>query len=102
MEYYNNEDFINYQNAFRKGYNYVLYGSEEENRKTPTVNFNDLESTGYYNGFQYGEYCEITSQTMSISDTQLIAIIDKSFSPLKFTSHYRLFSESCQQNFQNF
>ena len=43
MEYYNNEDFINYQNAFRKGYNYVLYGSEEENRKTPTVNFNDLE-----------------------------------------------------------
>lgn len=36
---------LNYQNAFRKGYNYVLYGSEEENRKTPTVNFNDLEST---------------------------------------------------------
>lgn len=33
MEYYNNGDFINYQNAFRKGYNYVLYGSEEENRK---------------------------------------------------------------------
>ena len=23
MGYYNNEDFINYQNAFRKGYNYV-------------------------------------------------------------------------------
>ena len=80
MEYYNNEDFINYQNAFRKGYNYVLYGSEEDDRKTPTVNFNDLESIGYCNGFQYGEYCEITSQTMSISDTQLIAIIDKSFS----------------------
>ncbi len=73
------EEIINYYNSFRKGYNYVLFGSDPEDREVPIVNYDDLESIGYNAGFQYGEYCEQTSQTMSISSEQLLAVMDKSF-----------------------
>lgn len=69
----------NYYNAFKKGFYYVLYG-DNKTRKTPIVNnLDDLESIGYYEGFQYGEYCELTSQTMSISGEQLLAVMSKSY-----------------------
>lgn len=66
-----------YANAFKNGMNYVLYDSDVEDRVTPTVNFSNMESIGYYDGFHYGEYLEATGQTMSVSQEQLIAVIDK-------------------------
>lgn len=69
----------NYYNAFKQGFYYVLYDSDPENRKTPVVNLDDLNSIGYNAGFQYGEYCELTSQTMSISGEQLLAVMSKSY-----------------------
>lgn len=66
-----------YTNAFKNGMNYVLYGSDVEDRVTPTVDLNNMKSIGYYDGFHYGEYLETTGQTMSVSQEQLIAVIDK-------------------------
>ena len=68
----------NYYNAFKKGFYYVLYG-DNKTRKAPIVNLDDLDSIGYNAGFQYGEYCELTSQTMSISGEQLLAVMSKSY-----------------------
>lgn len=73
------KEFIEFSDSFKKGYKYVLWNSTEENRENPTVNMADINSIGYNLGFQYGEYCELTSQTMSISQEQMIAIIDKSY-----------------------
>lgn len=66
-----------YAKSFKKGLNYVLYDSEPETRDEPILNENDLESIGYYDGYQYGEYLEMTGQTMSIKQEQLMAEIDK-------------------------
>lgn len=66
-----------YAYAFKKGMNYVLYGSEGQTRKFPTLDASSMESMGYYDGYQYGEFLELTCQTMSISDEQLLAVIDK-------------------------
>lgn len=63
--------------AFKKGLNYVLYDSEIETRVEPILDKGNLESIGYYDGYQYGEYLEMTGQTMSVSQEQLIAVIDK-------------------------
>lgn len=68
-----------YAEAFKRGLNYVLYGSNQ-NREIPTVDNGNLESLGYHDGYVYGEYCEMTGQAMSISQEQLIAVIDKSHS----------------------
>lgn len=66
-----------YEEAFKRGWNYVLYGSEKETREQPQLDKSNLESIGYYDGYQYGEYCEMAGLTMSISQEQLIAVIDK-------------------------
>ncbi len=66
-----------YTIAFKNGLNYVLYGSDEETRIEPTLDKSDIKSIGYNDGYHYGIYLEITSQTMSVSDEQLIAEIDK-------------------------
>ncbi len=66
-----------YAMAFRNGLNYVLYDSEQETRVEPVLDVKSLQSIGYYDGYHYGEYLEICSQTMSISNEQLIAEIDK-------------------------
>lgn len=66
-----------YSRAFKEGYTYVLYDSEPETRQVPSLDKTSLESIGYYDGYNYGEYLETTSQTMSISHEQLIAEIDK-------------------------
>lgn len=69
--------FNEYADAFKKGLNYVLYDSEKENRKEPKIDNSSLTSIGYYDGYQYGEYCEIVGTSMSISQEQLLAVIDK-------------------------
>lgn len=66
-----------YAKAFKNGMNYVLYDSEEYNREVSNLNEDSMESIGYCDGYQYGEFLERTGQTMSISDEQLIAVIDK-------------------------
>lgn len=66
-----------YAEAFKKGFNYVLYGSSEETREEPILDESSVESSGYYDGFQYGIYCERVGISMSISDENLIAVIDK-------------------------
>ena len=66
-----------YAKGFKKGYTYVLYESESESRQEPALDKTSLESIGYYDGYNYGEYLERTGQTMSISPEQLIAEIDK-------------------------
>ena len=84
-------DETNYYNAFKKGFYYVLYG-DNKTRKAPIVNLDDLDSIGYNAGFQYGEYCELTSQTMSISGEQLLAVMSKSYAravELKFSHQKR-------------
>jgi len=80
VDYEQYENVLTYNEAFRKGYGYVLYGSDKDKRVEPTVDYSDLSSIGYYDGYQYGEYCELTSQTMSISGEHLIAVISKAFS----------------------
>lgn len=72
-------EFMLFSQGFQKGYDYVLYDSEPENREVPSVSHNDFYSLGYKKGFEYAEYCELTFQTMSVSREQLIAIIDKAF-----------------------
>ena len=66
-----------YTQGFKKGYTYVLYDSEPETRQEQPLDKTNLESIGYHDGYNYGEYLEITGQTMSISQEQLIAEIDK-------------------------
>lgn len=66
-----------YSKSFKKGLNYVLYDSEEETRIEPILDESSIESIGYYDGYNYGEYLERTGQTMSVSSEQLIAEIDK-------------------------
>lgn len=66
-----------YTVAFKQGLNYVLYDSEKETRKEPKIDNSSLTSIGYYDGYQYGEYCEMVGISMSISQEQLIAVIDK-------------------------
>lgn len=66
-----------YVHAFNKGMNYVLYDSDEQTREFPTLDLSSMESIGYYDGYQYGEFLCLTSQIMSISDEQLFAVIDK-------------------------
>lgn len=66
-----------YAEGFKKGYTYVLYESEPESREEKQLDKSDLESIGYHDGYNYGEYLELTGQTMSISREQLIAEIDK-------------------------
>lgn len=73
------EEVIRYYEEFKKGYYYVLYDSDSDDRVVPVVDYNNLDSIAYNSGFQYGEYCELTSQTMSISSEQLLAVMDKSF-----------------------
>jgi hypothetical protein len=71
--------FNEYTNAFKKGLNYVLY-SDYEKRVEPTLDKGNIESIGFNDGYIYGEYCERTGQTMSISQEQLIAVINKAYS----------------------
>lgn len=71
------DGLFEYTEAFREGLNYVLYYSDVETRETPILDESSLESIGYYDGFNYGEYLEMTRQTMSITQEQLIAVIDK-------------------------
>lgn len=66
-----------YAEAFREGLNYFLYCSDITTREKPILDESNLESIGYYDGFNYGEYLEMTRQTMSISQEQLMAVIDK-------------------------
>lgn len=82
-----------YAESFRKGLNYVLYDSEQEKRIEPVLNEKSLESIGYYDGYQYGEYLEMTGQTMSIKSEQLIAEIDK-----QHTRALNKYSESLKLN----
>lgn len=70
-------DFLKYSEEFIKGYKYYLYESNENNRVEPELDKSDMKSIGYYNGYNYGEYCEMTCQTMSIGKEQLTAQIDK-------------------------
>lgn len=70
-------DFLKYSEEFIKGYKYFLYESNENNRIEPVLDKSDMKSIGYYNGYSYGEYCEMTCQTMSIGKEQLTAQIDK-------------------------
>lgn len=70
-------EFLKYSEAFIKGYRYYLYESDENNRIEPSLDKTDMESIGYYNGYGYGEYCEMTCQTMSMNSGQLTAQIDK-------------------------
>jgi len=71
-----NKSLIEYTLAFRKSFKNYLYGGVE-NREVPVLDKGSFKSLGTYDGYQYGEYCEITCQTMSISSEQLIAVIDK-------------------------
>lgn len=65
-----------YAESFRRGLYRFLY-TDEGNCQMPMMNKGSLASIGYYDGYQYGEYLEITGQTMSISDEHLMAVIDK-------------------------
>jgi len=67
-----------YSRGFKEGYTYVLYDSEPDTRKKQReLVKSDIESIGYHDGYEYAEYLELTSQTMSISHEQLVAEIDK-------------------------
>ena len=63
-----------YAKAFADGLNYSLFGS---NIKEPVLDTTKIESIGYYDGYNYGEYCKITDQHMGISNEKLITEIDK-------------------------
>ncbi len=69
--------YMEYEKSFKKGLSYVLYQSQEENRIAPEFRCESMEKLGYYDGYQYGEYLELTGQTKSISQEQLLAVIDK-------------------------
>ena len=66
-----------YARSFRNGLNYVLYDSSNTDRVEPVLEESSIESIGYYDGYNYGEYLEMTGQTMSVSSEQIIAEIDK-------------------------
>lgn len=71
--------FSEYYNGFMKGYQYVLYGSEKDNREEPIIDYGNLESIGYFDGYNQGIYCELTSQTKYVNHENLIAIIHKAY-----------------------
>ncbi len=69
-------EFQQYNLSFRKGYRDSLYEFpyNEDYLKNDYSNFAYM---GYYDGYEYGQYCKDTFQTMSISDEQFMAEIDK-------------------------
>ena len=85
------EEFQNFNQSFKNGYNYVLYGSDEDNRIKPEVDYTNIRSVGFKLGFEYAEWCEITHQTMSVSPENMLAVIDKNFTiALKQMDEYKL------------
>ncbi len=66
-----------YSMAFKKGLYYVLYGSIESIENVISPDYSNLESIGYYDGYQYGEYCERVGLSMALNQEQLLAVIDK-------------------------
>ena len=67
-----------YAESFRRGLYQFLY-TDEGNRQMPMMNKGSLASIGYYDGYQYGEYLEITGQT------------DKKENYLSFLYHFPMF-----------
>ena len=70
---------IEYQKSFKNGLNEVIYSDNPENLSEPEVDYTDISSIGYYDGFQYGDYCVRTGQQNAIKPEHLIAVIDKAF-----------------------
>lgn len=68
-----------YHEAFMKGLNEVIYSDYPEQLSEPEVDYKDLASIGYYDGFSYGIYCEQTGQLNAIKQEHLVAVIDKAF-----------------------
>lgn len=90
--------YFEYEKAFKKGLSYILYQSNGRDRVAPEFSCESLEKLGYYDGYQYGEYLELTGQTMSISQEHLLAEIDK-----HHTQAYSLYHQyqECYQNYKN-
>ena len=69
---------MQYEVAFKNGYSNVLY-SDEEHLDIPTVDYTRFDSIGYYDGFNYGDYCVKVGMQWDIKPDNLIAQIDKCF-----------------------
>lgn len=74
---YNKIGYMEYSNAFVRGYNENVYNDGENKLDVKDVDFSSMESIGYYDGNSYAEYVKDTFQVMSITQEQIIAEIDK-------------------------
>lgn len=70
---------MEYEMAFKNGYSYVLYNDDVESLSEPSVNYGSFQSIGYYDGFQYGDYCVRVGLRFDIKPDNLVAQMDKTF-----------------------
>ena len=70
---------IEYEIAFKNGYNFVLYSDDPESLSEPSVDYDSFSSIGYYDGFNYGDYCCRVGLRYAVMPDNLIAQMDKSF-----------------------
>ena len=71
-----------YEQAYREGYMHVLYADEPEEviiNESPSVDYSNFSSIGYYDGFNSGEYSIRAGLRYAIQPENLIANMDKCF-----------------------
>lgn len=77
MREYNVNEFMEYSENFKRGYNENIYCGAINVLSEDSVDYSNMESIGYYDGSCYAEYIVNTFQTMSVTSEQLMAEIDK-------------------------
>ena len=75
----NKGTFFDYCKNFRNGLNETRYASEEELLKCIEVDYSNIESIGYYDGFEYGKYCVMAGMRYDVKEEHIIAVIYKGY-----------------------
>ena len=82
-----------YDQAYRQGYSHVIWADEPEEviiNESPTVDYNDFKSIGYYDGFNYATWCCMSGRKYDVPADNLVAEMDKSFTQaLKKHAEYK-------------
>ena len=91
---------IEYELAFKNGYNAAIYSDEPELLEDPKIDYRSFSSIGYYDGFKYAEYCIRIGNQFEVKPENFIAEVDKRFtSAIKRQEDFRKSSEIVDKMF---
>ena len=76
------ESFMRYMKSFADGYMLIVTSKNPEELSEPTIDYDDISSIGFCDGFNYGDYCVRIGCQFDINNDHFIAEMDKRFTTI--------------------